>query len=632
MRTARIRGWFWPLIAVAAAIVPVAGVFTLSRIFFVRDLTLAFRSRFLFLRHAVASGHFPLWDPYVANGQSAMSDALYQLFHFPSLPIRLLLPEVLAYNLWIALPIPLAAAGMYLYLRRYVRPPAAAFGAVAFAVAGPTVSTTNFPNLSWCVVCVPYVFYSLDRYAETRRATWAVIIAVVLAAQALAGEPVTLAATLAIAAGYVAFPLGGWRDWRLLFAAGAALALGLVLAAIQFVPLAAAGRQSMRSIMRPDDFWSLHPLAFLELVMPHFYGDYFHSNLEELTWMRALNSTREPFYYTMYFGVPVLLAAAIAGCARRPRTTFWAVVVVGCILASMGAHTPVYPLLQRIIPGLTAFRFPVKYLSLLAMGTSVLAALALDWMIAGEVPARARRIVLAVAVAGAVIVYAFVAWSLLAPAVPIRLVFELARHVQVPSPIQGAEFLIYRGRPLLSALVLKTLAVVFLLSVATSRRPERRFALLAFAVMAGVDLLTANASVNPTMDASLLGKPAWIAHLPSGLHARTYIGGRLGGYVEATDVDSPKYIEQFPGYTPMEQRFIAVNELVFHPSAWQIRESLSYDLPLMWPMLNKKTENRFRTAPREDRLRFLQRVGTRFMVLPAPAPDGLTPLTSFRTR
>src|SRR6185369_4110060 len=139
MQVTRTRGRIWPLIAVATALVPVAGVFTLSRIFFIRDLTLAFRSRFLFLCEAAHSGVWPIWDPYVANGQSAAGDALYQLFHFPSLPIRLLLPAVPAYNLWIALPVPLAALGAFVYLRRHVSPPAATLGAIAFAVAGPTV-------------------------------------------------------------------------------------------------------------------------------------------------------------------------------------------------------------------------------------------------------------------------------------------------------------------------------------------------------------------------------------------------------------------------------------------------------------------------------------------------------------
>jgi hypothetical protein len=628
MSVRQTRGWIWPLIALVAAIIPVGGVFTLSRIFFVRDLTLAFRSRFLFFRHAVFSGVFPLWDPYVANGQSAVSDALYQLFHFPSLPIRLLLPAVVAYNVWIALPIPLAAIGAYIYLRRYVGRPAAALGAIAFAVAGPTVSTTNFPNLSWSVTCVPYVFAAIDRVAEKRRASAVAVLAILLSAQALAGEPVTLAATLAIAALYVVWPLEGWRDWRLLVLTGSGVVLGVLLASIQFIPLAHAGSRSIRSFMEPDDFWSLHPLALLELFAPHFFGEYFHSNLSELTWMPALNSGREPFYYTMYIGVPVVITAAVAACAQRPRTTFWALVVAGCVLASMGAHTPFYPLLQSIVPGLRAFRFPVKYLSLAAMGLSVLAALTIEWMQRGEVPRRALQVVMVASVLVAALVYGFVAWQMIAPRLPLTLVFETAQRVHVRSPIQGAEFLIYRARPLLSALVLKILCGAFLVAVASTRRREQRLALAVLWAFMALDLVLANYSVNPTMPVSLLDKPGWLRQIPPDLHTRIYVGGRLGGYVEATDVDSPKYIREIPGYTPMEQRFIAVNELAFHPSGWKIRETMSYDLPLIWPVLNMKTQNRFRTAPRVDRMRFLLRTGMRYAILPAPAPDGLTPLAS----
>src|SRR5688500_3831724 len=190
------------LVVLAVSLIPVAGVFTWSKLFFVRDLGIAFRSRFLFVRQTLWSGSFPLWDPYPANGQPAVNDALYQLFHLPSLPIRLLLPELVAYNLWVALPIPLCALGMYLFLRRHVSQPAAAFGAIGFAVSGPIISTTNFPNLSWSVAAVPYVFWALERLFARRTAPAMALLAAIVACQALAGEPVTLVATLTIASAY----------------------------------------------------------------------------------------------------------------------------------------------------------------------------------------------------------------------------------------------------------------------------------------------------------------------------------------------------------------------------------------------------------------------------------------------
>ena len=617
---------FWPLLAVAVAIVPVAGVFTLSRLFVVRDLALTFRSRFLFLRHTIFSGSFPLWDPYTANGQSAVNDALYQLFHLPSLAVRLLLPETLAYNLWVALPVPLSALGMYLFLRRQVGPQASAFGAIAFAVAGPMVSTTNFPNLSWSMATAPYVFWALDRVYDLKTAGAAALLAVVVSCQALSGEPVSLATTLIIAAAYGLVIDSRWRDTRGVLHAAAGGAAGVLLSAIQYVPLMTAGRKSLRSTMMMADFWSFHPLALIELAVPHFFGDYFNSSLKELAWMVALNSDRDPFFYTMYIGVPVVLLAALAALSGRPRTRFWIVVIVVCAIASLGQYTPLYPALQTLVPPLRAFRFPVKYLSFAALGVATLAALALQWLIDGTIPRRAVRTVLIGAGGAAVVTYVLIAWVLIAPGLPIRGFFQLAQWAHVPAPVQGAEFLLYRARPLFTSLLLKLIAATFLLAIAASQRRERRLALTVLCVAATVDLLASNSSVNPTLDASLLKEPAWLEHVPRDMHERVYVGGRLEGFVNVFDVDAPKYAKFLDGYTPMEQRYILVAELLFHPSGPRVREALSYDLPLLWPLDYARTLGYFKYASREERLRFLTRVGTRFVILPTPPYPGAKPL------
>ncbi len=616
----------WALVSVLAATIPVAGMFTLSQVFYIRDLTLAFRSRFLFLRHTVFSGGWPLWDPYAGNGQAAVNDALYQLFHLPSLALRLLLPEIPAYNFWIGLPVPLAAFGTYLFLRGKVSPPAAAVGAIAFAAAGPVVSTTNFPNMSWSVAAVPFVFWTLERVFARRTPASVAGLAVAVACQALAGEPVTLGTTLAIAAAYSVLPERRWRDLRLVALCAIGLTAGVLLAAIQYVPMMLATRHSMRGAFAVTDFWAFHPLAFVELLVPQFYGDYFTSQLQQLTWMVALNSGREPFYYTMYIGVPVVLAAGVAAVSRRPGTLFWTCVVLACGLASLGEHTPIYPILTTVCPPLRGFRFPVKYLSLAAFGVATLAAMSVQWLLDATVPRRPVRIVVTIACVIAFAAYGIVAWLLVAPGLPIRGFYELAAWVGVPSPIQGAEFLIFRARPLLTALFIKLLGGAFLLWIAASARPERRLALLAFVVFGAVDLLSSNANVNPAMAAKALDTPAWIRHIPEGLHERVYVGGRLEGWIDMTDIDAPKYALDIDGFSELENRYVVMNQFMFYPSAYRLRESLSHDLPLLWPVEHARAVGRFTAANREERLRFLERVGTRYVLLPTPPFPGAVPL------
>jgi Bacterial membrane protein YfhO len=588
----------------------------------------AFRSRFLFLRHSVFSGTVPLWDPYPANGQPAVNDPLYQLFHLPSLLVRLLLPEVIAYNLWIALPVPLAAWGTYLFLRRHVTPAAAALGGIAFAVSGPMVSTTNFPNMSWSVAAVPFVFWAMEMLFERRTPAATVLLAAVVSCQALAGEPVTFAATFASAAAYAMLPEGRWRDRRLVLLAAIGLAAGTLLAAIQFVPLEAASRASMRGMGQMSDIWAFHPLALVELAVPHFFGDFFNSSLREMGWMLAVNSGRDPFYYTMYLGVPIVLLAAVAACSGRPRTTFWTVVILGCAVASLGPHTPVYPLLRELIPPLRSFRYPVKYLSLAAFGVATLASMAFQWVLDRDVPGRAVRLVLSAAGSVALLLYGLIAWVLMAPRLPIGWFFHLAEWANVPFPTQGAEFLLLHARPLLVVLLLKLLCASFLLWLAASSRGERRLGLTVFAVFAVVDLLASNSSVNPTIALSVLRSPAWVDQIPPGLHERVYIGGRLEGSVKPTDVDAPKYARYLDGYTEMEQRSLVLGQFLMHPSGARIRESMSYDLPMLWSTDFARAVGWFRAMPREERLRYLQRVGTRFVILPTPPYSGARPLAA----
>ena len=91
---------------------------TTTRIFFVRDLGFFFWSRHLWLRHTIFGGELPLWDPYLASGHAAYADALNQIFMPVTLALRLLPSDIVSFNLWVAMPLPIAMIGMLIFLRR----------------------------------------------------------------------------------------------------------------------------------------------------------------------------------------------------------------------------------------------------------------------------------------------------------------------------------------------------------------------------------------------------------------------------------------------------------------------------------------------------------------------------------
>src|SRR6185295_17273565 len=201
---ARRVAWAWASLAVGAATIPFLAGFTGSRMFYVRDLSMLFWGRYLWLRHELWSGSFPLWNPYVAAGQSAVADALHQLFLLPALAVRVIGSDVVGFNLWVAAPFPLAALGAWLFFRRRFAADASALGAIAFSLSGPIVSTGNFPNLSWSAAAIPWVLWAVDRVATAATPRHLAALAVVTSFQALAGEPVTLLATLVVALAFAA--------------------------------------------------------------------------------------------------------------------------------------------------------------------------------------------------------------------------------------------------------------------------------------------------------------------------------------------------------------------------------------------------------------------------------------------
>ena len=245
-----------------------------------------------------------------------------------TLAIRLLPSDVVSFNLWIALPLPLAALGMFLFLRRRPLPDAAAaLGACAFALSGPVVSMLNTPNLSWSVALMPWVLAAIDR---------PITLAIVFALQGSAASPSRGRRRAVVAACYSIFrlkaetteskeeigsaflrppwlpPLGGRSQ------SSPALAAGALLAAAQLVPTAMAGVRAHRGALATPDFWSLHPFALWETIAPGLFGNYYDAFLADLPWMGALNFGRDPFFYSLYVGPLVLLLAGVGLAGAVP--------------------------------------------------------------------------------------------------------------------------------------------------------------------------------------------------------------------------------------------------------------------------------------------------------------------------
>lgn len=639
----------WGAVAVMLATLPVARGFTGSAVFYIRDLSLYFWGRYLWLRREWASGEWPLWDPHVGAGQAAVADALHQMFLVPAVLARLAGGEVFGFNLWVLLPFPLAALGAFLFFARRFSPAAASLGAAAFAVCGPVISTGNFPNLSWSIACLPWILWSVDALVSSPSPARLAAVAALVAAQAFAGEPVTLFTTLVLALGYgCAAGAGGAGNSsvRAGMRVAAAAALGLALSAIQLIPMAHAAIAADRAGTITQDFWSLRPTALVEIVWFQMFGDYFSSqSLSERPWMPLMFTGREPFFFSMYFGVPLLAVASygLAGSAPRWWRLTWVIAGFIGLIAAFGAYTPIYPVFRDHAPLIGSFRFPVKYLLVPALALAAGAAAGWDGLArrlpAGEDArrlARARASALTLAVSSGAAAAGFAAACLWAPAATGGVLARFAEALGAQNGEPAASFMLRsapRGAVPIVALSLVAAALLWRLSPrgALDHPPARgravtRVALAALFVLIAGDLVIRAWSINPIIDPAHLAQPAWVTLTKVDPHAKVYVGGKRDGTLDPMDVDGSRAFLNAPGLSGSASRAALSTQAVYYPSPWGMREMLSYDLPVLWPRSFARASERFMNATPEERDRFLDRSGVRYRVLPIRRAGGREPI------
>ena len=485
------------------------------------------------------------------------------------------------------------------------------------------MSSLNAPNLSWSLALLPWLCWAGDRLAEMPGRRSAVVLAVVAALQALSGEPVTLAASVAVLIVHViAARRTDVRPLRVFTWLAAALVLGAALSSAQMIPTVLAGIRAGRATWSEvPDFWSLHPLAALEAVVPHLFGNYYTAFLADMPWMTALNSGREPFFYSIYVGPLVMLLACAGAIAAPRRSTPWVLLVLVFGIAAAGHYTPMYPAARRLVHPLAFFRFPIKYLSIAFFAVAVLAAQGCDAVAAPDGSSRrVRRVAIAAGTLAAAMAVALLT-ALRAQPLALDAARALASRLHLENPTAGAAYLVRFGEPLAARSIGVLLAGAALLAIAsdaTSRR--RRIAWAALLALAIGDLTITNASLNPTIDAAKMQPPSWYTQMAS--HDRVYVGGRVRGFMDADDEDgSPGWnIPAEP--TAIAGRAVLNAQLPMDPSGYRVREAVSYDLPVLLPAEYGAAMRRFVDAPPEHRAAFLRRSGVRWCVLPDDRSDG----------
>jgi hypothetical protein len=454
----------------------------------------------------LSSGRLPLWNPHLTFGQPLLANPNYMVLH-PTTLLFALLPFDTAFAWGIVLQYLLAAVGMFVLLRdQGLSRPAAWLAGVAFAFSGPLLSLGKW----------------LTRRAVLRgRPLWYLAAAAVLAVEVIAGEPLMILATLVFGFLFAArgaaragegdvkeddTPLAG-RVVRMALVAGLAflLAAPQILSTMELMPLSERGAGFGYELASK---WSTHPLRLWEFLVPGWFGD--PVSYQPLQWWgEGFFESTLPFLLGIYLGGPVLLLAWMGLCSVReqPLARLLGAGLLVSLLLALGRHVGLYGLLYDFLPGFDRFRYPSKFLLILAFCAAGLAGVGLDRLVRGASAALRRRL----ALGGAVLVgLPLAAWLTLTlwPAGGAKLLHGAMGAMGSPGGPRQDVVLPLMAWACLRAALITGAGWLLAWGIGTGALRRGRPVLLLCALVAA-DLYGANGHLNPVVDR------AWYRETPA---------------------------------------------------------------------------------------------------------------------
>lgn len=330
---------------------------------FFRDLGTYFYPMRHSLFESYRAGNLPLWDRHMAMGFPLLADFQSAAFYPPHL-VFFVLPFFLAIRVIFVFHFLVAAVGAYWLWRHWNYSPwLSVVGALLFTLGGTIVSLANLLNHFQTAVWLPWVILLWERALHSTTWKHFLIFTIVSAIQFLAGSPELFALTLALVVvdglkirasrSAISFP-------RVVSVFIFANVLLVMLVMVQLLPTIELYMESRRQHVIPYQEalnWSLNPVSLLNL----FFLD--KEMVPDLpNGIRPLVTQEIPFLVSYYLGALSIFGLGLWSCysSKWEKALSLALIVVSLVMA-LGAFTPLYPLLYRFVPLLSALRFPEKF-------------------------------------------------------------------------------------------------------------------------------------------------------------------------------------------------------------------------------------------------------------------------------
>jgi hypothetical protein len=341
-----------------------------------------------------ATGHFPLWNPYLFGGMPYIA-AMHGDIFYPTFLLRLVLPTDIAMTWGFIIHIFLAGLFTFGFLRAigygfY----GALIGGIAYMMSGQIASyvSPGHDGKLFVSALFPLGLWVLHRgIRQGKNWSWGAF-ALIIGLCILSPHPQLLQYTLLACGAYALFVALSSVDGvllpratavRRLAAALGAVVVGLAIGGVQYLPVREYVSWSPRAGGLADyntaTSYAWPPEELLNAYLPQFSGmlnNYWGRNGIHL--------------HSDYVGAVVLVLAGAAfiglrGDPRRKQILFWSAALLVSLLWSLGDATPFYHIPYAIIPGTKYFRAPATIFFVGTLAISIFACAGAERFLEGRV-------------------------------------------------------------------------------------------------------------------------------------------------------------------------------------------------------------------------------------------------------
>jgi hypothetical protein len=350
-------------------------------------------------------------DPALGGGGPLLAELQSGLF-YPATWLLLPFSAETAASLFVPLHLAIAAAGAVLLAASYrLRPVARVALGVAYPLSGSVLNLILHGPFLAAATWLPWAWLGARWLLGTRhRAAGVIVASVALALAILSGDPQGFGVASGIVLLEVAVALARRRrPTRAALAAGALVA-GLLLGGLQWLPtlgLAQASARARGASTEQVESWPLGTPELLGVFWPIDSTERVKGGASLRTAWLDDPLVQPAWNTTPLLGLVAVVAALVGWRLRRARAA--AVAALLLTLLSLGAQTPVFPALLRVLPLLGLFRYPARYFVGASLAILVVAVCSFDRATRERTARRALAIALGVATAGSGIAMTIVA-------------------------------------------------------------------------------------------------------------------------------------------------------------------------------------------------------------------------------